>query len=130
MRRFAVAILTLLIVVEPSFAKMHKDMYSVPCGALWPAVKDTVRNSGNYAILMIDNTEMIASFAIGTGPGLRIDSAVLNTKGDTCEMQVQPLYEGPFSNDGGDFKKRVDKALTELQSSQPAAPAKPESPAK
>lgn len=130
MRRFTVAVLTLLIVVKPSFARMQKDMYPVSCSALWFAVKDTVRNSGNYAIVAIDNTEMIASFAIGVGQSIRIDSAVLNAKGDTCEMQLQPLYEGPFSNDGADFKKRVDKALTQLQSSQPVGPARPDSPTK
>jgi len=129
MRRFAAVTLMLLIGAEPSFAKVRKDLYSVPCSVLWPAVKDTVRNSGNYAILLIDQTEMIASFAIGMGQSIRIDSAVLNAQGDTCEMQVQPLYEGtPFSDDGGDFKKRVDKALTQLQPSQPPAPAKPENP--
>jgi hypothetical protein len=32
---------------------------------LWPAVKDTPRNSGKYGILGIDNTEMTASFVIG-----------------------------------------------------------------
>jgi hypothetical protein len=129
MRRFAAVTLMLLIGAEPSFAKVRKDLYSVPCSVLWPAVKDTVRNSGNYAILLIDQTEMIASFAIGMGQSIRIDSAVLNAQGDTCEMQVQPLYEGtPFSDDGGDFKKRVDKALAQLQPSQPPAPAKPENP--
>ncbi|HKN73428.1 MAG TPA: hypothetical protein VJX30_20510 [Terriglobales bacterium] len=129
MRRFAVVTLMLLIGAGPSFAKMRKDLYSVPCSVLWPTVKDTVRNSGNYAILMIDETEMIASFAIGMGQSIRIDSAVLNAQGDTCELRVQPLYEGtPFSDDGGDFKKRVDKALTQLQPSQPPAPAKPENP--
>jgi hypothetical protein len=29
MRRFAAALLALLIVAEPSFAKVHKDVYSV-----------------------------------------------------------------------------------------------------
>jgi hypothetical protein len=44
MKRFAMAALMLLIVAGPSFAKTHKEMYSVSCGVLWPAVKDTLRN--------------------------------------------------------------------------------------
>jgi hypothetical protein len=127
MRRVTMMAMTLLIFAGPSFASMQKDRYSVPCSVLWPAVKDAVRNSGYYAVIVIDNTEMIASFAMGGGNTFRIDSAVLNAKGDSCEMQVQPLYEGPFSNDAGDFKKRVDKSLARLQS---VATTKPESPSK
>jgi len=128
MRRFGFVILLLLTAGGSAFASAQKDLYSMPCSALWPSVKATVRNSGYYAIVMIDNTEMAASFAIGVGQGLRIESVVLNVKeGDTCEMQVQPLYQVGFSNDGGDFKKRVDGTMTMLKSAQAAAPAKPES---
>ena len=131
MRRITVATLMLLIVAGPSFAKTHKDLYSVSCGTLWPAVKDTLRNSGKYGILGIDNTEMTASFVIGGSlGGKRINSVVLNAKGDTCEMQVQTAFSGLAHNDEGDFKKRVDESLAKQQPSQPASPAKPESPNK
>jgi len=121
----------LLIAAGPSFAKTHKDMYSMQCSALWPAVKDALRNSGKYGILGIDNTEMTASFVIGgTLSGKRINSVVLNAKGDTCEMQVQTAYSGLVHNDEGDFKKRVDESLAKQQPSPPAAPAPPAPPAK
>jgi len=130
MRRFAVVALILLICAGPSFAKTHKDMYSMQCSALWPAVKDALRNSGKYGILGIDNTEMTASFVIGgTLSGKRINSVVLNAKGDTCEMQVQTAYSGLVHNDEGDFKKRVDESLAKQQPpppAQPSPPAKPE----
>ena len=120
-----VVVLMSLIVAGPSFAKTHKDMYSVPCTTLWPAVKDTLRNSGKYGILGIENTEMTASFVIGgTLTGKRINSVVLNAKGDTCEMQVQTAYSGLIHNDEGDFKKRVDESLAKQQ---PAPPPKPDS---
>lgn len=126
MRRFAVVVLMLLIVAGPSFAKTHKDMYSVPCTTLWPAVKDTLRNSGKYGILGIDNTEMTASFVIGGSlGGKRINSVVLNAKGDTCEMQIQTAYSGFVNNDAGDFKKRVDESLAKQQPSPAPPPAKP-----
>ena len=133
MRRFAAVTLMLLIGAGPSFAKTHKDMYSMQCSALWPAVKDALRNSGKYGILGIDNTEMTASFVIGgTLSGKRINSVVLNAKGDACEMQVQTAYSGLVHNDEGDFKKRVDESLAKVQkpSQEPAPPAKPESPSK
>jgi len=121
----------LLVVAGPSFAKTHKKMYSVSCGVLWPAVKDTLRNSGKYGILGIDNGEMTASFVIGGSlTGKRINSVVLNAKGDSCEMQVQTAFSGLVNNDEGDFKKRVDESLAKQQASPPAAPAKPESPSK
>ena len=131
MKRFAMAALMLLIVAGPSFAKTHKEMYSVSCGVLWPAVKDTLRNSGKYGILGIENTEMTASFVIGgTLTGKRINSVVLNTKGDSsCEMQIQTAFSGLGNNDAGDFKKRVDASLAKQQP-PPAAPAKPYNTAK
>jgi len=94
---------------------------------LWPAVKDVLRNSGKYGIIGIDNTEMTASFNIGgTLGGKRINSVVLNTKGDGCEMQIQTAASGLIHNDEGDFKKRVDESLAKLQAAQPAPAKKPE----
>jgi hypothetical protein len=131
MKRFAMATLMLLIVAGPSFAKTHKEMYSVSCSVLWPAVKDTLRNSGKYGILGIENTEMTASFVIGgTLTGKRINSVVLNAKGDSsCEMQIQTAFSGLGNNDAGDFKKRVDASLAKQQP-PPAEPAKPDNAAK
>ena len=60
MRRFVLVILLLLIAGGSAFADAQKDMYSIPCSTLWPAVKYIVRNSGYYAIVLIDNTEMAA----------------------------------------------------------------------
>jgi hypothetical protein len=126
MRRFAVVVLMLLIAAGPSFAKTHKNMYSVPCSVLWPAVKDVLRNSGKYGILGIDNTEMTASFIIGAAlSGRRVNSAVLTAKGDGCEMQIHSIYSGITHHDADDFKTRVDEALAKQQPSQPAPPAKP-----
>jgi hypothetical protein len=132
MRRFAIVALGLLTIVGPSFAKTHRDMYSMSCTALWPAVKDTLRNSGKYGIRSIDNGEMTASFSIGgTLSEKRINSVVLNAKGDaSCEMQIQSAFSGWTNDDAGDFKKRVDKSLAQLTPPQPAAPAKPDNAAK
>jgi hypothetical protein len=125
MKRITLGSLMLLLVASPSFAKTHKEMYSVSCATLWPAVKDTLRNSGKYGILGIENSEMTASFVIGgTLTGKRINSVVLNMKGDnSCEMQVQTAYSGLVNNDEGDFKKRVDASLAKLP--PPAQPARP-----
>jgi len=132
MKRLGMTLFALLMVAEPSFAKVHKDMYSVSCSTLWTAVKDTLRNSGKYGILGMDSTEMSATYSMGIGSAgqKRQNSVVLNVKGDaSCEMVVQSGFGGLGTDDAGDFKKRVDKSLAQPQSS-PAAPAKPENTAK
>jgi hypothetical protein len=127
MKRFVVAALMVLIVAGPSFAKTHKETYTIPCTTLWPAVKDTLRNSGKYGIVGIDNEEMTASFNIGgTLSAKRTNSVVLNTKPEGCEMQVQSAFSGLGNNDEGDFKKRVDASLAKLQPAPPADAAKPD----
>ncbi len=127
MKRLGTTLFVLLMVAEPSFAKVHKDMYSVSCMTLWSAVKDTLRNSGKYGILGTDNTEMTATYSMGMGSAgqKRQNSVVLNVKGDaSCEMVIQSGYSGFTNDDAGDFKKRVDKSLAQQQPPQPAAPAK------
>jgi hypothetical protein len=114
MRRL-VPVTLLLLMSAPLFAGVSKDTYPMACSALWPAVKGTARNSGDYAVVFLSNDDMIASFAIGSGQGLRFGSAVLNPKGDACEMQVQVPEHGNFSDDTGSFKKRVDKTLADMQ---------------
>jgi hypothetical protein len=133
MKRFVVSILLALTAI-PAFGSTHKDSFSVSCNELWRAVKDTLRNSGRYGIISIDDKEMTASYNIGGNlTGKRINSAVLNSKdnGASCELQVQTAYSGLVNNDYGDFKKRVDDSLTKLkgqplpvdENGAPAAPA-------
>ena len=111
MKRLTLVIL-LLTAAVPGFAKTHKEVFDVSCSALWPALKDTLRNSGKYGIIGIDNAEMTASYNIGGFlAGKRINSVVLNSKGNTCEMQVQTSYSGLENNDAGDLKKRVKQSL-------------------
>jgi hypothetical protein len=102
-------------------AATHKDKYSMSCDVLWAAVKDTVRNSGKYGIIGIDNTEMSISYNIGGGlGGKRINSVVLNRLGpNECEMQTQTAFSGLAHNDYGDFKKRVQDSLTKLAGDKP-----------
>src|SRR5258708_5052335 len=98
-----VSVAFLLLMSAPLFAGVRKDSYAMSCSALWPAVKNTARNSGDYAVVFLSNDDMIVSFAIGSGQGLRFGTAVLNAKGDACEMQVQVPEHGNFSDDTGSF---------------------------
>jgi hypothetical protein len=126
MKRFVIAALMVFMVAGLSYAKTHREMYSISCSTLWPAVKDTLRNSGKYGILSLDNEDMAASFNIGGsfGAGKRTNSVMLNSKGDSsCEMQIQTAFTGLTNNDEGDFKKRVDQSLEKLKSNPPATPS-------
>jgi len=123
-------LILLLSLAVPALASTHKELYAnVPCSELWPALKDTLRNSGKYGIIGIDNTEMTASYNIGGNlTGKRINSAVLNSKdnGTSCELQVQTAYSGLINNDAGDLKKRVDESMAKLKTSPPPpAPGAP-----
>ena len=126
MKRLFSITLLLAAAVSPAFGDAHKETYPMACSDLWPAVKSTVRNSGYYAIVFLDNSEMIASFSIGTpGNGTpRVESVVLNVIADsTCELQIEPLAKPIFANDAVDFKKRLDSTLERINAPQ-ASPAK------
>lgn len=125
--RISIMLIVVVAVAVPGFAKTHKDVFDVPCGVLWPAVKDTLRNSGKYGIIGIDNQEMTASYNIGGFlSGKRVNSLVLNSKGNSCEMQVQTSYSGLENNDAGDLKKRVQQSLDKLKAAQPEKPTTPD----
>ena len=114
-----VPLVLLLTFAVPTFASTHKDVFNVSCNELWRAVKDTLRNSGKYGIIGIDDSEMTASYNMGGNlMAKRTNSAVLNSKdnGASCELQIQTAYSGLGTNDAGDFKKRVDESLAKLKS--------------
>lgn len=114
MKQRAISLVLLLGFAVPAIAKTHDDIFNVPCKLLWPAVKDTLRNSGKYGIIGIDNGEMTASYNIGGFlGGKRINSLVLNSvSANSCDMRVQTAYSGIIHNDAGDFRKRVEESLS------------------
>jgi hypothetical protein len=117
MKRLVVCVL-LVSTAIPAFGTTHKDVFNVSCGELWRAVKDTLRNSGKYGIIAIDDKELTASYNIGGNlTGKRTNSAVLNSQdnGASCELQVQTAFSGLVNSDYSDFKKRVDDSLTKLK---------------
>ncbi len=122
MKRF-LTIAMLLALVLPASAKTHHETYNLPCSQLWAAIKDTIRNSGKYGIISINDSELTASYNIGgVLTGKRINSVVLNSQGSNCEMQIQTAYSGIGNNDAGDFKKRVDESLARLKTENGGQP--------
>jgi hypothetical protein len=127
MKRIVTSILFLSL-AAPSFATTHKDTFNVPCNELWRALKDTLKNSGKYGIIGVNDSEMTASYNIGGNlTGKRINSAVLNSKdnGASCELQVQTAFSGLANNDAGDLKSRVVDSLIKLKGQPLPNPASP-----
>lgn len=117
MKRF-ICFALFLFLATPVFASTHKITYANSCNELWRALKDTLRNSGKYGIISIDNTEKTASYNIGGNlTGKRMNTALLvpSSDGKGCEMQIQTAFSGLVNNDAGDMKKRVDESLTKLK---------------
>ncbi len=100
-------------------------MFNVPCRALWPAVSDTLKNSGKYWVQNIDNAAMSASYNVGGGPAKRTISVVLIAQGNSCELQTQAGAAPPGHHDAADFKDRVTLSLAKLQNARASAPARP-----
>ena len=111
----------LVLMTAPTFGQVQVYSYAMPCDALWRAVRDTVRNSGKYAPLLLDSKEMVASFAIaGIRDTFAVESVVLDSTSVGCSLRV---VSPGLGIDNGDLKKQVDKSLAKLK---PAAqePAK------
>jgi len=51
----------------------------------------------------------------GNLTGKRINSLVLNSSANGCEMQIQTAFSGLVNNDEGDMKKRVQESLDKLK---------------
>lgn len=126
MKRSVMLASLLLIVAVPAIAKVHKDSFAVPCSQLWNAVQDTVKNSGYYSVVALDEKQMTAAFNISGAIHSRTISAHLEGQGNNCEMQTQTSFSGLMQNDAGDFKSRVETALSKLKESKAVAPTKPE----
>lgn len=141
--RLAVVVVAMLALALalPAFGagkKTYKTTYSVPCSELWGAVKVALGNPDNYKDVQSDEDKMTADYNVKHSIHWSVIGAVNQGKnhvslvpiGTTCEMSVVSMYSGLSHNDQGDFKKRVDEALTKLQAPKPADPTKPETPAK
>ena len=105
-----------VLIAATMFGQVQVYSYAMPCDAVWPALKDTVRNSGKYAPLLLDSKEMVASFAVSSIEGrFGIESAVLDPTSVGCSLRVVSPGLGV---DNGDLKKQVDKSLAKLKAQE------------
>jgi hypothetical protein len=126
----AVALMSLGLAL-PAHGKTYKNTYPIACGDMWGAVKDTLNNQDNYAQVKIDDEHLKADYQPKhsvhvdiTGTLMqRMNHVTLVPKGTGCEMRVVSNWSGWGHEDQGDFKKRVDEALTKRKAAPPSQPA-------
>jgi len=136
--RLMILALMSLALALPAFGKTYKTSYPVPCSQVWGAVKDTLSNPENYAVVESDDTKMTASYNVKHSVHANVSGAVLQRtnhvtlvpNGEGCEMQVVSNFSGWEHDDKGDFKKRVDAFLVKPKAPEAAEPAKPAAPGK
>ncbi len=123
-----VAVMSLAF-AQSALAKTYKYVYPVACGDVWGAVKDTLSNKVNYANVKVDESKMAAAYAPKHSVHFDVSGVLLQRtnhvtlvpKGTGCQMQVVSNYSGWGHEDQGDFKKRVDDAMTKGKAAPPAA---------
>jgi len=133
MRKTRLVVVAVLVLASalPAFGKTYKSAYSLPCSDVWPAVKDTLSVAENYNIIETDDAKMTATYDVKHSAHVNVSGALLQRKnhvtlvqkGAGCEMQVVSNYSGWEHNDQGDFKKRVDDALAQPNTTTPPPPA-------
>jgi hypothetical protein len=133
-KTIALALAFILICLAlPALGKTYKNTYPVACTEIWPAVQIVLSNPDNYNVTGSDDAKMTADYDVKHSAHVNVSGALLQRKnhvtllpkGTGCEMQVVSNYNGWEHNDQGDFKTRVDEAMT---NSKPAIPAKPAEP--
>lgn len=121
--------LILICLALPVSGKTYKNTYPVACTEIWPAVKTVLSNPDHYSVTGSDDAKMSADYDVKHSAHVNVSGTLLQRKnhvtllpkGTGCEMQVVSNYSGWEHNDQGDFKTRVDEALT---NPKPAMPAK------
>ena len=96
-------------------------------------MKNTLSNQENYANVKSDDSKLTADYAPKHSVHFDVSGVILQrmnhvtlvSQAESCEMQVVSNYSGWGHEDQGDFKKRVDDALTNPKSAAPETPAEP-----
>jgi hypothetical protein len=124
MLKFFIASFFLVVVAAPALAK-PTDVYPVSCDVLWAAVKDTLNNPSNYAILSESDSEQRAAFIVVGNLTTYTDRVALVAKDGSCAMKATILEVGSDNPDWRQFHHRLAKSLLKLQAAKP----KPQEPA-
>jgi hypothetical protein len=96
-------------------SRSETEDFDVTCSVLWAALNDTLKTSGKYEVIQIDNLDMMAIYTMGYKSERRADSALLAAaEHDQCSMEVT---DSPHQYKFGEeniktLSKRVREALS------------------
>lgn len=90
--------------------KTHTEIIDVTCNKLWAALIDVLKKPGQYNILQIDNSVMMAIFFTEDSESQRTAYGNLRPKDNSCSMQIT-LAPGN-ALDLKSFSQRVHAALS------------------
>ena len=128
---FRVLLLALVLFgsAVPALAKPH-DLYPVSCDVVWKAVKSTLSNHSDFAILGMSDASYTASFIVLGNLTTYTDRVTLDSHGESCTMKLNMYQVGPDFSDERVFRHQFKRWLAKLQASEPkkpeAAPSKVE----
>ena len=124
MRQLA-AIAILFPLTLPAFVRtLHREEYDVPCGVLWPAVKDALANSGRFTARSFDDHNMVAEYSIRAGSKTHDGTVMLKGTGKSCELQLESTFTALYmGTDSEKVKQQVGFSLAKVKSGAAMAPA-------
>jgi hypothetical protein len=118
MLKFFISSSLLMIFAASALAKPI-DVYPVSCADLWMAVKDTLGNQSNYAVVFEDEAGQKARFVVIGVLNHYSDKVTLVPVGGGCMANATIPEDGPGNGDWRQFHHRLAKSLAKLQAVKP-----------
>jgi hypothetical protein len=118
MRKFLIPLFLVVVFGGPAFAK-PVDVYPVSSNDLWAALKATLGDEGNYAVILEDDAAQRAWFVVVGARGHYTQKVALRTKNGGCTANATVLELGPDNGDWRQFQHHLRRSLAKLQAAKP-----------
>jgi hypothetical protein len=122
MLKLVLPLFLVLIFAAPAPAK-PVDVYPVSCNDLWAALKDTLGDEGNYAVISEDDVAQRAWFVVVGARGHYTQKVALKMRNGGCAANATVLELGPDNGDWRQFQHHLRRSLAKLHGAQPKAAA-------
>jgi hypothetical protein len=117
------AVVLLVLLACPAFAKPKEKIYQATCDKVWAAVKIATAPP-HYNFAQLDDAQKKGMVSTGNNfSGKRYLDITLTGNENTCKVAIGGSYSGLEHNDKGDLFKRIDDALAQGDATAPPAAA-------
>jgi hypothetical protein len=116
----------LLLLAASAFAQaQHRELYSVGCRELWPAVREGVTQAQGFTDRRFNDPAMTTSYAVADAKGNAHRSTVsLLAQGSSCVLELESTFRAIYGgSEAGKLKKQIDAALERRRTGAPEPPA-------